>query len=40
MKGARVLGHTNTPERGYNSFFSYTKRANVEGQSDIYVPSR
>jgi len=25
------------PERGYNSFFSYTKQANVEGQSDIYV---
>jgi len=28
-KGAQGSGKTNTPGRGYNSFFCYTKRAIV-----------
>jgi len=34
-KGAHVHGQPNTRERGYNSFFCYTKQAHVGGWSDI-----
>jgi len=32
-------GQTNTPERGYNSFFCYTKRAGVRGRGNLHIAS-